>query len=93
MAVDDTGRGGQQGGNATQRRLEPLRLCRRHPLRIIDAIRPGRVGIALNTRDLTFSSSYDQLANLGMKDSVLAAIGVKRSRPATQQRAFRLPAG
>jgi hypothetical protein len=44
-------------------------------LQIIDAIRPGRVGNALNTRDLTFSSSYDQLANLGMRDSVLAAIG------------------
>ena len=58
-----------------QRRLEPLRLRRGQPLQIIDVIRPGRAGNALNTRDLTFSRSYDQLANLGIGDSVLAAIG------------------
>ena len=46
MAVDDTGGGGEQGGNATQRRFEPLRLSRREPLQIIDAVRPGRVGDA-----------------------------------------------
>ena len=30
----------------TQRRFEPLRLARREPLQIIDAVRPGRVGDA-----------------------------------------------
>jgi hypothetical protein len=50
-------------------------------LQIIDAIRPGRVGNALNTRYLTFFGSYDQLASLGMRDSMLAAIGVKALAP------------
>jgi hypothetical protein len=81
MAVDDTGRGGQQGGNATQRRFEPLRLSRREPLQIIDAVRPGRVGNALDTRDLTFFSSYDQVANLCVRDPMLAAIRVKGLAP------------
>ena len=81
MAVDDTGRGGQQSGNAPQRRFEPLRLARREPLQIIDAVRPGRIGDTFDADDLTLFSSYDQLANLGMRDSMLAAIGVKALAP------------
>jgi len=81
MAVDDTGGGGEQGGNATQRRFEPLRLSRREPLQIIDAVRPGRVGNAFKTRDFAFFSGYDRLANLDMRDSMIAAIGVKALAP------------
>ena len=73
--------GGQQSGNATQRRFEPLRLARREPLQIIDAVRPGRVGDTFDADDLTLFSSYDQIANLGMRDSMLAAIGVKALAP------------
>jgi hypothetical protein len=73
--------GGQQGGNATQRRLDALRLSRSQPLQIIDAVRPSRVGNALDACGLTFFSSYDQLANLGMGDSMVAAIGVKALAP------------
>jgi len=81
MAVDDTGGGGEQGGNATQRRFEPLRLSRREPLQIIDAVRPGRVENAFTTRDFAFFSGYDRLANLDMRDSMIAAIGVKALAP------------
>jgi len=81
MAVDDTGGGGEQGGNATQRRFEPLCLSRREPLQIIDAVRPGRVGNAFKTRDFAFFSGYDRLANLDMRDSMIAAIEVKALAP------------
>src|SRR5262249_14395552 len=42
---------------------------------------PRRFGNALDTRDLVFFGSHDQLANLCMWNPVVAAIGVKSLAP------------
>jgi len=50
-------------------------------LQIVNTICSGGVGDALNTRDLAVLRGDDQLADLGMRDSVLAAIAIKALAP------------
>jgi hypothetical protein len=81
MAVDDPGRRRQQGGDAAQRRFEPLCLRRGQPLQIVDSICAGRIGYALDARDLALLGGNDQFADLLMRDAMLAAIGVQTLTP------------
>jgi len=50
-------------------------------LQIVNTVCSGGVGDALNTRDLAVLRGDDQLADLGMRDSVLAAIAIKALAP------------
>ena len=49
--------------------------------KIVDAVGAGRLGDALDTGDLTLFGSDDKLADLGVRDPVLAAIGVEPLPP------------
>ena len=50
-------------------------------MQIVNTICSGGVGDALNTRDLAVLRGDDQLADLGMRDSVLAATAIKALAP------------
>ena len=50
-------------------------------MQIVDTVRLGRIGDALDTCDLAFFDGDDQLANSGMRNPVLAAIAVKALAP------------
>jgi hypothetical protein len=77
MAVDDAGRRGQQGGGAAQRWFEPLRLRGIQPLQIIDAVAARGGGDFFEPGELFLAAGDDQLPELGMRNPVLAAVGIK----------------
>jgi len=81
VTVDDSGRGREQGGDATQRWFELLRLWGAEPLEIVDTVYPGGVGNSLETREFGLLCGDDQLADLGMRNPVLATIRVEALSP------------
>src|SRR6516162_2507131 len=88
MAVDDTGRGWEQGGNATQGCFKPLHLCRGQPLQPVDAVFPGGFGNALDPRDFRVFCSDNQLADLGIRNPALAAIPMQALTPGNAAAGF-----
>jgi len=77
MAVDNPGRRRQHGRNATERGFEPLRLRAIQPFQILDPVAVGGGGDFLETRDLGFAGGDNQLADAGVRDAMLAAIGIE----------------
>ncbi len=81
MAVDDAGRRRQQSRDAIKRRFETLRLRGGEPLDIVDAIGARRGRDLFEGRDLALVGGDDQLAELGMRNPVVAAIAVEPLAP------------
>src|ERR1051326_7527218 len=77
MAVDDAGRGRQQSRDAVEFGLHALRLWRREPFEIVDAIGARRGLDLLDAGDLVVAGRDDQFPEPGMRDAVLSAIGVE----------------
>ena len=64
-----------------QRGFEPLGRRRAQPLEVVDAIRLSRFGNAFEARDFGLFCGDDQLADLGMRNPVLATIRVEALSP------------
>ncbi len=77
VAVDDPGRRRQEGRDAVQFRLEAPRLRRVEAFEIIDAIDARRVRNPVERRKLRLAGGDDDLAELRVREPMLAAIGVE----------------
>src|ERR1051326_5088484 len=81
MAVDDAGRGRQQSRDAVEFGLHALRLWRREPFEIVDAIGARRGLDLLDAGELVVAGRDDQFPEPGMRDAVLSAIEVEPFTP------------
>ena len=77
MAVDDAGRGRQQGGAGLQVRLQGLDRVGAEPFQIADAVRLGQRLDLLQGRDLVRRAGDDQLAQTLMGNAAAGAIGIE----------------
>src|SRR5215472_600558 len=77
MAVDDSGGRRQQGGDAVQRRFEPLGLGAIQPLQILNTVAVRSSGDRFQTRHLGFARRDDQFSYSGMRDAVVLTISVE----------------
>lgn len=78
VAVDDAGRGREQGGRAVQGRFERLRLAGRERLQVVHAIGGGAGGDAFEAGGFVVRGGDDELAQTLVADAARRAVLIEQ---------------